>query len=238
MLDWKDLRVLNTRPFGQHHALSQTIRDAGGIPIECPALAIEPIENDWAGVLGDLSRIQQAIFISPNAVHYCLRRLKAAHLPWPPSIYTIAIGQTTHDALIEWGLRVDDVPSGSTSEDLLQLSSMQHVNHQIILIIKGENGRTLLADTLTQRGATVETLDVYRRTLPAVDSKMIQSLWQTDAVDAIVFTSETAMQNLLHLFGAEACAWLKSKTCFVTSQRLLDAAVGLGFQHIKRVTLF
>jgi uroporphyrinogen-III synthase len=224
MPDWKGLRILNTRPLGQNEALSKAIRDAGGIPVECPALAIEPIDNDWWRALGDLASIDWAIFISTNAVQFCFERIKV----WPESIRVVAVGQATAHALKQWGVRVDEVPLLASSEGLLNLEAMQHVHDKTILLVKGENGRALLADTLTQRGALVHPLVVYRRVLPVVSPAYIESLWHEDAVDAIVFTSEEAMHHLFQLFGQKAHDWLRSKPCSVQSQRLAKAAADLG----------
>ncbi len=222
--DWKGLRILNTRPLGQNKAFSQAIRDAGGIPIECPALTIEPVDNDWWSALGDLAAIDWAIFISTNAVQFCFERLKN----WPESIRVAAVGQATANALRQRGVRVDEVPLVASSEDLLNLEAMQHVHDKTILLVKGENGRALLADTLTQRGALVRPLAVYRRILPVVDPAYIESLWHEDAVDVIVFTSEEAMHHLFQLFGHKAADWLRSKPCWVQSKRLAKTAADLG----------
>ena len=224
MPDWKGLRILNTRPLGQNEALSQAISDAGGIPIECPALAIEPVDNDWWRALGDLASIDWALFISTNAVQFCFERIQV----WPESIRVAAVGQATANALRHRGVRVDEVPLFASSEDLLNLEAMQHVHDKTILLVKGENGRPLLADTLTQRGAIVRPLVVYRRILPVVDPVNIESLWHDDAVDAIVFTSEEAMHHLFQLFGQKAYDWLRSKPCYVKSERLAKAAADLG----------
>ncbi len=232
---WKGLRILNTRPIGQNAALSQTIRQAGAIPIECPALAIEPVENDWTSPLGDLLWIDKAIFISPNAVHYCFERLNQLQRVWPESIHTTAIGMGTSNALIERGVRVDDVPLRACSESLLELESMQHVQHQSVLLVKGDKGRELINHTLIKRGAQVIPVEVYRRILPVYDEAYIQSLWQKDAIDMIVFTSEVAVHHVFHLFGRQAHSWLRSKPCLVISERLAKIAADFG---MKTISLF
>lgn len=233
MPDWKGLRILNTRPLGQNQALSQAIYDAGGIPIECPALRIEPIHSKWWRVQEDLRSIDWAIFISTNAVHYCFEKINV----WPDSIRVAAVGEATANALRQRGVRVDEVPLISSSEGLLSLEAMQRVYGQTILLVKGENGRTLLADTLVHRGARVRLLAVYRRTLPVVESAYLQSLWHDDAVDAIVFTSEEAMYHLFQLFGYEASHWLRSKPCYVKSERLAKTAVHLGINSVTILSI-
>lgn len=231
MQDWKGLRILNTRPLGQNKALSQAIRDVGGVPIECPALAIEPLEDGWWRTLGDLNVIDWAIFISTNAVQYCFERLH----DWPESIQVAAVGQATARALRQCGVRVDAVPLFASSEDLLNLEAMQHVRDKTMLLVKGEHGRALLADTLIQRGALVRPLAVYRRVLPRGNQDDIDALWHDDAVDAIIFTSEASMHNLFQLFGPHASDWLRSKPCYVKGKRLAKVAADLGILTITSI---
>jgi len=229
------LRILNTRPAGQNESLSQAIKAAGGVPIECPLLAIEPVEStsDSISALGNLSTIQQAIFISTNAVHYFFAGLEAFNLKWPSIIRVIAIGSSTARALNNRGVRVDDTPVLTGSESLLQLASMQNVKNQLILLVKGESGRELIAETLVSRGATVLPMAVYRRVPCVANQEVLRSLWRQDAVDVIVFTSEQAMHTLFSLVGEKAHTWLAGKPCWVISDRLAVIAAKLGIKNIK-----
>lgn len=227
-LNWNGLRILNTRPMGQQHQLSQKIRDEGGVPVECPALAIEPIDNNEWRELEDLASFDWAIFISVNAVDCALKYLPS----WPLSIRIAAIGQTTADALIKQGLQVDIVPSSANSEALLNEPLLQAVRGKKVLLIKGEDGRSLIADTLNERGALVKPLVVYRRVCPHDNAEKMVSLRQHDGVDAIIFTSEAAMHHLIHLVGIQGEAWLKSKPCYVKSHRLAEVAKKLDFVQV------
>jgi uroporphyrinogen-III synthase len=228
----KNLRILNIRPAGQNTSLSEIIRAWGGISIECPSLAIEPVLHDWALTLGDLATFNQAVFISVNAVRFFFEGLRKAHLEWPAKIQAIAIGEATHAALIEWGVEAALLPLKATSEGVLALEDLQQVVERRIMLVKGVGGRTLLAEKLRERGAAVVTIDVYRRALPVFDDLFIQRLWRDDAIDMIIFTSEEAMNNLFIMFGQAAQGWLKSKSCLVTSERLARVAANLGMKKI------
>lgn len=230
--NWKGLRILNTRPAGQNKKLSQVIREAGAIPVECPALLIEPVEYDWFCQLNELPLIEKVVFISANAVVYFFDGLDEHHQNWPTSVQVIAIGSATARSLQQRGIRVDDVPLLATSEGVLALESMQQVKHQRVLLVKGEGGRDLLEQTLKKRGAIVLPIAVYRRVSPISRQEYFQSLWREDAMDVIVLTSEEALHNLTALFGQEAHAWLRSKICIVKSERLAKAAAGFGFTTI------
>lgn len=226
------LRVLNTRPLVQGKILSQQINSAGGIAIECPALAIEPTPIDWLKSLPDLSSIKKAIFISTNAVTYCFTPLTKAQLQWPMTIEVIAVGKATASALNRFGIQVNWFPARADSEHLLNLAILQQIKNETILLVKGENGRPLIEQTLVKRGANLSIVAVYKRLMPKLDSQQLDSLWHNKAVDIILFTSQQAMHNVFLLFEESAHAWLRHLPCLVISERLAKEAALLGMQTI------
>jgi len=225
----KGLHVLNTRPVEQAKPLSQAIEAAGGIVISCPALTIKAKDRAWLRELPDLNTVAKAIFISANAVNYCF---EALNCPWPSTIQVIAIGDATAAALAHFGITADSVPAISDSENLLKQEALQEVKDQLILLFKGENGRTLITETLKARGANLQHFDVYKRILPKLDPQQLASLWQNEVVDIILITSQQAMNNLFTLFGEEAQTWLCSTPFLVVSERLAKEAALLGIQKI------
>lgn len=225
------LRVLNTRPLEQGKRLSQVITQAGGVALECPALTIVPTEPTWLGSLPDLQQVKQAIFISVNAAEFAFKQFHQAKLLWPDSIQVIAVGQATASVLTKYGLQAN-FPEIADSEHLLTMEILQSLKNKLILLFKGEGGRTLIAETLIARGANLVVLEVYRRLQPSLNTQELCSLWQNDAVDIILFTSQQAMQNIFAMFGEVARSWLCTKPCLVISERLAKEAAQLGMQTI------
>ena len=233
-IDLQGLRVLNTRPASQAKALNQAIQAAKGRAISCPMLAIEPLAlSAWIETLPPLSTVSQAIFTSSNAVHCFFTALTQRAIAWPKAITVIAIGKATATALQTHGITPDAIPLKADSEHLLALPSLQHPADQTLLLIKGVAGRPLIADTLTARGGNLLAVSVYRRTLPTLEQSTLSRLWQTDAADIIVFTSEEAIHNCFVLFGKEAHTWLQEKPCLVISQRLAESAAKFGIKDIR-----
>ncbi len=228
----KGLRVLNTRPLHQAAELDQLIRNAGGISVSFPALTIKALALDWLNDMPDLATVNQAIFISANAVNYYFAALKQANMTWSVKIKVIAVGNATAAALSKQGVRIHHMPEIADSEHLLRLDALQKIQHQTIVLIKGRGGRPLIAETLLSRGACLIPLAVYTRDLPEVNQEYTHSLWQDDAVDIILFTSQQAMNNLFGLFSAEGQAWLRRKPCIVISKRLAAAASLLGIRTV------
>lgn len=228
------LRVLNTRPLHQAAALDQSIRDAGGISINFPALTIRATAIDWLTDMPSLNTIDQAIFISANAVTYFFDALHQSNITWPARIRVIAVGNATAMALSARGIPTHHSPPIADSEHLLKLNTLNEIREQCILLIKGVGGRSLIAETILSRGASLISLSVYRRDLPDLKQEYINAVWQDDAVDIILFTSMTAMHHFFNLFSDQGKAWIRTKPCLVISGRLAKEASILGIQTIIR----
>lgn len=225
------LRILNTRPKNQAHSLSKNITDAGGLSIECPAIEIKATHN-WLGLLPNLNNVSQALFVSVNAVYHCFTQLKLNNIHWPTHIKVIAIGQGSAKALDEFNIPVSTIPDEPHSENLLTINTLQQLKNQTILLFKGEGGRTLIEESLINRGANVKALTVYKRVIPKISHQFINSLWQDDLVDIILLTSEQSIHNLFKIFSKEAHCWLKEKPCLVISERLGNSASLFGIKKI------
>ena len=226
------LRILNTRPKNQAHALSKNITDAGGVAIECPTIEIKATTNTWVDSLSNLKEVDQAIFVSANAVHHCFTQLKLNNIPWPGHIKIIAIGQSSEKALNEYNISVTHIPDEPDSEHLLKLDSLQQIKNQTVLLFKGEGGRQLIEESLLQKEANVITLNVYKRVIPKIRHRFINSLWRDDLVDIILLTSEQSIFNLFKMFNKDAHYWLQEKPCLVISERLAKSASLFGIKKI------
>ena len=227
------LRILNTRPKKQGQALSHLIHQLGGIAYDVPTLEIKESNTDWIEALPNLTSVDYAIFISANAVEYCFKALHKNKYAWPQQIKVIPIGQATAKILQQYQIKIDNIPLVSDSEHLLSLMSFYPLQHKKVLLFKGEGGRTLIEEGLKKEQVSLSIFNVYQRTMPFIDTQYINSLWQNDAVDIILLTSEQSIHNLFKLFGPEAHTWLQSKPCLVLSERLAQTASLLGMKTIK-----
>jgi len=223
------LRVLNTRPRAQADELSRQIIAAQGQVIAFPTLDIQASDEAWINQLPDLNQVDQAVFVSSNAVTYAADRL-ASH--WPERILVSAIGPGTARSLRQHAFRVDAMPVEADSEHLLLLPSLQQIKQQQILLFKGEGGRPLIADTLRQRGANLTELSVYRRSQPLITPDLANTWWQDKAVDIILVTSQEALHNLFAMVGHQNISHVQRIPCLVVSPRLAEAAQGSGMKTV------
>lgn len=188
--------VLVTRPRSQANELVAAIEAEGGSALCFPVLEIVP--RDIAEVEQEAATLPPpdiAVFVSPNAVRYGLPFAAAAQLA--------AIGPATAAAITAAGRRADIVPGeGFDSESLLQHEQLVDVRDKEIRIIRGADGRELLADTLRARGANVHYLAVYDRQCAApsdAEIAHVEIAWRNGDLQAITIMSIETLLALLAL---------------------------------------
>ena len=228
------VRVLVTRPARQAQALCNAIAARGGEILRLPVIEIgDPSDIRPAlKIIDKLDSFAIAIFISANAVEMA-QALITAHGAWPATLKIAAVGKRTAAALQHLGKHVDLMPQhGSDSEALLSLAGLQDVAGKNIVIFRGEGGRELLADTLTQRGAHVEYAEVYRRMKPDVDVSAIQQAGEAGEIHIITVTSNESLHNLCAMTGDRGRHWLYKTPLVVISQRSAELARETGFKIV------
>ncbi|MFA0810327.1 uroporphyrinogen-III synthase [Microbulbifer epialgicus] len=225
-------RILTTRPAHQSGNWCALLRAEGAQVDNIPMLAIEPIETGEAlqaikNHILDFDQIDEAIFVSQNAVHHGVDWLEDywPQLPQGPRYY--AIGATTAKALRARGIPCEQVGSQMNSEDLLMLPSLQQVHGRRILIFRGSGGRTLIGDTLNSRGAAVDYCELYRRTLPSEAPGQLKEYTATP--DAITVHSGETLINLSSCIEQSAHMRLRHTAIICPSKRVAKQALELGF---------
>lgn len=216
------LKVLVTRPEKQARSLCDSITAAGGVAIAMAVLDITPI-LPWDESELNLAEQDMIIFISRNAVSHFMAGL---HIRLADNVQLVAVGPGTAATMREHGSRVDIQPAPPAgSESLLAMAELNTVQDKKVLIVRGQGGRELLADTLTDRGANISYLEVYRRGLPSRSKIEIE---QAKTADCIVITSIAGLDNLCQLIDIEQ---LIPKWLIVMSERIRQYALNLGFQQ-------
>jgi len=228
--DLQQLGVMVTRPAHQAEGLCGLIEQAGGRAIRLPLIDIAEPDDEAAAraSLAGLADFDIVIFISANAVHRCYLYI-GKDLPAGPQIATVGQG-TARQLQEDFQQLADLLPAeGYNSEALLAIPAFQQLAGKRILILKGEGGRKLLADTLADRGANVSYANLYRRMLPTEAEQQFAAIKQNEKVDVIVLTSGEGIANLLALAGETSRTWLCSMTWLVIHPRLMDVARQAGY---------
>ncbi len=233
----KDKTIWVTRPEKQALALVKGIEQAGGRAFVLPVMEIlpKPTTPKTRQLAQDLGHFQHVIFLSTNAVEYGLRLMAPYWPQWPVDIEWWAVGKATAKAMQYHGIEVQIPEHNFNSEGLLAMASLKQAQDQAVLIVRGGNGRALLADTLQSRGAAVSLLEVYKRTpvRPSEEqAQQLKALFANKQLNAVVITSVEILENMVAI-GAKNNLNLREIPLIVISQRIADAALKLGFSAVK-----
>jgi uroporphyrinogen-III synthase len=226
-------RVLVTRPRSRAAALEASIRDAGGEPILWPAIEIADPEDfgPFDRVVGRLESFDLAIFISPTAVERAFARMKKLGIAWPRRPAIAAIGPGTRRALADRGFDQVIAPSDQAdSERLLALPALAEMRDRQVVIFRGTGGRELLATILSERGASVEYAECYRRARPVLPAS--PPPWAAQSLHAVLVSSSEGLANVAEALGRFRPQWTDESVLFVAHPRVGEEAARLGVREV------
>jgi uroporphyrinogen-III synthase len=123
------------------------------------------------------------------------------------------------------------------SQTLLAELDLAALRGKRVLIVRGESGRELLADSLRAAGVQVELIAAYRRVAPKLNATTLDELKQLLCCHNVwIVTSSEALrvwsEMVAQLEDAEAVAKMQHKEILVPHARIAETAQQLGFRHI------
>lgn len=225
-----------TRPQEQSGRLAALIEAAGAEALVFPVIEIAPLEDDspLRALAGRLNDYQLAFFVSPNAVAHAFARL--SRTDWPATLAVATVGPSSARALREQGFDEVIVPaSGFDSESVLALPAFatDAVRGKRAVILRGDGGRELIAETLRERGAAVDLVSCYRRRKAATDPAPLLALHDAGKLDALVFTSSEGARFFADIVGQRAADILQCTPAFVSHPRIAKTVSLLGAQQVS-----
>jgi uroporphyrinogen-III synthase len=223
--------VLVTRPELQAMPLCRLLESNGAHTLRLPAVEIKALgdRRALAARLGSLENFDVIIFTSANAV-----RFGVSFLEQKRDLTLAAVGPATARAINQAGYRVAIQPSETfDSEGLLIHPRLEHLAGHRILMIKGADGRQLLQQELTRRGATVVCVDVYERA-PAIPSAAtlaaVLERFAAGEMHVITATSVEVGRNLLDLATPPLRSEFERVLWLVPGERIAAALIELGLR--------
>lgn len=196
--------VLVTRPEHQADAWATDLRRLGAEVLYQPAIEImEP--DDWRPVDAAIERLAEfdwLVFSSSNGVHYFLRRLQELghDLRALGGRRLAAIGPATVDALAEYYLQADVVPSEYRAEALAEALT-PHAAGRKFFLARASRGRETLAEMLSAAGADVTQAVVYEsRDVVSPNADIVESM-AAGRIDWTTVTSSAIARSVVQLFG-------------------------------------
>ncbi len=226
------MAVLVTRPGEQGIQLCSLLEEHGISAYHHPLIDIVADLSD-TNLHKYLNHAQIIIAVSKHAVQCAQAILTCNGLSWPQQAIYLAVGQKTAHYLSKCTQQKVNYPQVSDSEHLLRLPELNNVQHQNVLILRGNGGRELIKDALIKRGAKVHYSETYKREFIPFDPVSCVSLWQAKQIDQIIVTSGEQLEYLCSQLTSEQLAWLNQQELYIPSQRIADIAIQKGFTRMR-----
>ncbi|WP_102797592.1 uroporphyrinogen-III C-methyltransferase [Bowmanella denitrificans] len=221
-------KFLLLRPEGKCQASSKALNDAGVATVGLPLIDIAPDRaqiSAFAECLSALAAQSKVLFVSTSAAELALQAMQGK--AWPQHVSYFAVGQSTAAKLLAGGLQVQ-FPEQEDSEGLLALAELKVVNSLQALLVKGQGGRELIADTLIERGAEVQSVALYQRV--KVKDPVPTQAWQKHEIQCIMATSGELLEAA---FAQLEPDWLRAVPWILVSPRLQDKARDKGIRQVS-----
>jgi uroporphyrinogen III methyltransferase/synthase len=225
-------RIVVTRSPEQAGDLVDRLEALGAQAIQAPTFRITAAEDPEALTLAAalVEDYQWVVFESASAV----TRFLAAIASGPSDLRTLgnvricAIGPSTADRLVAAGIKADVIVPEVGAESVGDaMADRAPVTGQRVLIVRPDHVRASVGEDLERRGATVTDLVAYRTVAAEPDSPAAQHLYRLlldNGIDAVIFTSPTAVMRFAGLIGEEQAADLLNTTVVATIGPVTAAA--------------
>jgi uroporphyrinogen III methyltransferase/synthase len=232
-------RIVVTRSQEQARELVDALESHGAQVIQAPTFRLAPPEDPEAldRAAASVDGYRWIVFESANAVTRFLSAIARGprDLRALVRVLICAIGPSTADRLIASGIKPDVVaPEFGTEGVGESIAAHAHLAGERVLIVRPDHVRSALGADLERRGAAVTDLVAYRTEAAPPDSAAAQALYGQlleGRIDAVTFTSATAVRRFADLIGAEQAADLLNTTTVATIGPVTGAAaraMGIG----------
>ena len=209
-------KIVVTRAREQASDFLAGLRELGANCIEFPTIEIIP-PDDWAPLdksIEEIGEYSWLLFTSVNGVKYFFNRLygmgKDARAL--KDIKVSAIGPKTAEAVKEYGIIPDLVPSEYRAEAVVEAFRGKKTEGMKILLPRASKAREILPEELKKMGAQIDVVDAYRTIMPNKKAETVIKMLEAGEIDMITFTSSSTVINFMGIFGDRADqvkTWLK-----------------------------
>jgi uroporphyrinogen III methyltransferase/synthase len=229
-------RVLITRTRRQASTLARLLAEEGAVPIELPAIEIEPAADE-AAVEAAMNGLRAGaygwvVFTSANAVElfFGLMRERGLDARAFAGAKAAAIGPATAEALAERGIVADAVPEEYVAEGVVEALRPHLRPGDRVLVPRAEGARPALIEGLSALGGQVDEVTLYRAAVPKAAPAEALSLLRDGGIDIVTFTSSSTVRNLAALLGDDFRVILSGRDVgsvnVLSSRRNLESGVG------------
>jgi uroporphyrinogen III methyltransferase/synthase len=201
------IRIMVTRAADQAQEMYKSLRELGADVLPYPTIATEEtvIPEAWQDIMAMADQHGWLIFTSENGVRYFFRQFLSRwkdirHLS---GVRIAAVGVGTASALARLHIAPDFIPSIATTASLAsELKESGQTKGTPVLRVRGNLGDDRIEKTLTDAGAFVQPVRVYRTFFPEWPPGFRDKLFQYPP-DLIAFTSGSTFDGLCHILGED-----------------------------------
>ncbi len=232
-------KILITRSKEQSRDFSDLLFYYGAEPVIFPTISLIPPESweEMDRAIASLEKYDWIIFSSVNGVHFFMNRLKALGKDSRAlhRIKICAVGSSTAEDLLKYGIQVDLVPGSFQGESVVEAFRQMDVQGRSFLIPRAKEAREILPESLKKMGAKVDLVTAYQNVKPVENVERIKKLLLENKLSVITFTSSSTVKNFLELLDSkELKASLKNTKIAsigpITSQTLREAGYQVDIQ--------
>lgn len=166
-----------------------------------PLIKIEPMENyrKFDNYLKNIKKFDWIVFTSRYGVEYFFKRLKATGQDSRAlgNIKIAAIGNSTGNRLLEFGIRADLIPEKESSRGLIEKFKKMNLKAKRIFLPRSDISDKGLSQAFRDMGARVTQGYAYKNVMP-------DNLPELDlkSFDEIVFSSPSTVRNFKKRYKA------------------------------------
>ncbi|MCX6460306.1 MAG: uroporphyrinogen-III synthase [Actinobacteria bacterium] len=204
-------RVLVPRTKESQTGLADHLRRYGAVAVEVPTISVEPprtpqqMERAVHGLVS--GRYQWIIFTSVNAVRALREKFEEYGLDSRAysGLRIAAVGLDTADALEQFGVRADLIPSGdqSTASLVDEFPEFDDIVDPInrVFLPRADIATEGLVAGLSELGWEVDDVTAYRTVRAAPPPAETREAIKSGGFDAVLFTSSSTVRNLVGIAG-------------------------------------
>lgn len=211
--------ILITRSEDQADEFVELIESGGGKAILFPTIKIHD-PDDWREcdkALKNLNSFDGTIFTSRNSVEKFITRVNFKNIPLSAlsSMLLFAVGEKTQSVIESHDLKCFTIPEIYTAENLAETIKTIGVQNKKFLFPRGNLGRDVIIDKLTEFGAKVNSVVVYKteKAIPE-NLHMVEKELSAGNIDVVTFTSPSTVKNFFPLFSESTKTQFTKRTIF------------------------
>lgn len=196
-----------TRPVGKGKDTAEIVRSLGWLPFIFHTVELRPLEGQKIReqVLSPLMQgpVDWMVFMSSTGVNLLFANLPSEVNLRKPMRGTrfLAVGPRTQEALHHRGVKHVPVPDKYSSTGIDEFFSRMDPETLRVVLIRSSSADDSLSKSLTNRGATVSTINVYESIVPTdlrTAYDFLEALSE-GRFHAILFTSAVSVSNLFEI---------------------------------------